>query len=85
VTARYEVLRQAALGLVPPTGHGLAVVMHRGVSVWMAVAAALSDPVPETGTNGGAALVAGTVVSEVVRVVADVALGAVCARGRPDE
>lgn len=35
LTARYESLRRAALGKEPPAGHGLALVIHRGVSAWL--------------------------------------------------
>jgi len=37
LTARYEALRRAALGQESPAGHGLAMVIHRGVSAWMPI------------------------------------------------
>lgn len=77
-------MRQAALGHVPPTGHGLAVVIHRGLAAWMAVSTAL-HVVSDTCAAGGTTAVTRSAVSDLVRAVTSLALGAVCAGVKPDE
>ena len=72
--ARYEALRRAALGLEPPAGHGLALVIHRGLVAWLAVWAEL-EPAPCAAADPAPA--PPVPVPELVQVLTSLALGTI--------
>ncbi len=76
--ARYEALRRAALGRERPRGHGLALVIHRGVSACL-----LAPGEPDAGptrraTSGpGRPSPSALEIPELVQALTSMALGAV--------
>jgi len=77
LTARYESLRRSALGQEPPGGHGLALVIHRGISAWILAWGELyQDPARSTVSRADPNLSA-VEIPELVQTLTSLALGAI--------
>ena len=77
LTVRYETLRRAALGQEPTGGHGLALVIHRGISAWMLAWGELDqDPARPTVSRADPNLSA-VEIPELVQTLTSLVLGAV--------
>jgi hypothetical protein len=75
---RYEALRRAALGQECPRGHGLALVIHRGVSAWMLAWGELDASCTRHGTSGAERPGRSALeIPELVQALTSMALGAV--------
>ena len=78
MTDCYESLRRGALGQDLPGGHGMALVIHRGVSAWMAVWRAPSvSPAPPVHRDLDRPALEGARVPALVEALASLALGAI--------
>ncbi len=78
MTSRYEALRRAALGKEPPAGHGLALVIHRGVSAWLRAWGELGTaPARPAAYFRGSCPLPAANIPELVQGLTTLALGAI--------
>ncbi len=74
----YESLRRATLGRECPRGHGLALVIHRGISAWLLALEELDAGPTRRATSGtGRPNPSALEIPELVQTLTSMALGAV--------